>query len=186
MMPASTFATKNALSRSVLTAMMLFWMVKPVAAQDPSQATIKVTPVTTGIYMLEGPGGNIGMSVGDHVFLIDDQIAPMTAKVKAAIATVSSKPVRFILNTHWRFDHTGGNEALAGDGSIIVAHDNPGMLAAMDRVLTHSDARTKIMPGHGPLATRDEVWGTGFMKPEQFVTILYQDAVNARARRRAR
>ena len=60
----------------------------------------------------------------DGVFLIDDQYAPLTDKIKAAIATVSDKPVRFVLNTHWHGDHTGGNENLGQAGALIVAHDN--------------------------------------------------------------
>ncbi|MDQ3673148.1 MAG: MBL fold metallo-hydrolase [Gemmatimonadota bacterium] len=92
---------------------------------DASQVQVKIVPVATGVYMLEGMGGNIGLSVGtDDAFIIDDQYAPMTAKIKAAIATVTSKPVRFVVNTHWHGDHTGGNEAMAGSGALIFAHDN--------------------------------------------------------------
>ena len=100
----------------------------PARAQNPpdmSQVTVKVIPVASGIYMLEGLGGNIGLSVGkDDAFLIDDQYAPLSAKIKAAVATVTPKPVRFVVNTHWHFDHVGGNEALAGSGAIIFAHEN--------------------------------------------------------------
>lgn len=95
------------------------------AQQDMSQVTIKITQVTPGIYMLGGGGGNIGLSVGsDNAFMIDDQYAPLTPKIKAAIATVSAKPVQFLMNTHWHGDHVGGNENMAGEGAIIVAHDN--------------------------------------------------------------
>ena len=71
------------------------------AQPDLSQVQVKVVPVATGVYMLEGGGGNIGLSVGaDDSFIIDDQYAPMTPKVTAAIATVTSKLVRFVVNTH--------------------------------------------------------------------------------------
>lgn len=112
----------------VLTLTILAMLARaPLARgqQDFSNVTIKVTPVRDGIYMLEGAGGNIGLSVGtDDAFIIDDQYAPVTPKVRAAIATVTPRPVRFVLNTHWHGDHTGGNEAMASVGAIIVAHDN--------------------------------------------------------------
>jgi glyoxylase-like metal-dependent hydrolase (beta-lactamase superfamily II) len=92
---------------------------------DPEKANIKATPVAGSVTMLEGAGGNIGVSGGDDgVFVIDDQFAPLAPKIKAAIAQISQKPLRFIFNTHWHGDHTGGNEALAGAGALIVAHDN--------------------------------------------------------------
>jgi glyoxylase-like metal-dependent hydrolase (beta-lactamase superfamily II) len=75
--------------------------------------------------MLTGAGGNIGLSVGeDGVVVVDDQFAPLAPKIKAAIQGITDKPVRFVLNTHWHFDHTGGNLDLAKAGAILVAHDN--------------------------------------------------------------
>jgi cyclase len=286
-----------------------------VGAQNPpdaSQVTVKVVPVATGVYMLEGMGGNIGLSVGkDDAFIIDDQYAPMTPKIKAAVATVTPKPVRFVVNTHWHGDHTGGNEAMAGSGAIIFAHENvrlrmsseqflaafnsrvpasptaalpvitfsetisfyinddtlrtfhvrnahtdgdaivifrkanvvhmgdtyfngmypfidvstggsvPGMIGAANQVLAVTNAATRIIPGHGPLATRadlvryrdmlvtvrqrvgrlvaqrrtlqqvlaakpladmDAQWGKGFLKPEVFLTIVYESLSERRSR----
>jgi cyclase len=273
------------------------------AQPDFAQATVKVVPVATGVYMLEGAGGNIGLSVGkDDAFIIDDQYAPMTAKIKAAVATVTPKPVRFVVNTHWHNDHTGGNEAMAASGAIIFAHENvrrrmtkeqfleafnmrtppsppaalpvitfsdtitfymnddtlhtfhvrnahtdgdalvifrkanvihmgdtffngmypfidvstggslPGMIAAANKALSMGNATTRFIPGHGPLATRadlvryrdmlvtvrqrvgrlvaqrrtlqqviaarplsdlDAHWGKGFLKSDQFLTVVY-------------
>lgn len=95
------------------------------AQQDFSQVKVTVVPVAPGVYMLQGSGGNIGLSVGqDDAFVIDDQYAPLTARIKAAIATVTPKPVRFVVNTHWHGDHTGGNENMANGGAILVAHEN--------------------------------------------------------------
>lgn len=85
---------------------------------------IETVDVASGIYMLVGQGGNIGVSVGeDGVFLIDDQYAPLTDRIKAAVAALSERPVRFVMNTHWHGDHTGGNENLAKTGTVVVAHD---------------------------------------------------------------
>ncbi len=95
------------------------------AQNDFSNVEIETTKVTDGIYMLEGAGGNIGLSVGaDGAFVIDDQFAPLSDKIMAAIAKVTAEPVEFVLNTHWHFDHTGGNEHFGKSGAHIVAHDN--------------------------------------------------------------
>ena len=94
-------------------------------AQDFSRFEVKSQKLTANIYMLTGAGGNLGLSVGeDAVFLVDDQYAPMTEKIRAAIAAITPQPVRFVLNTHWHGDHTGGNENFGKAGSIVVAHEN--------------------------------------------------------------
>ncbi len=93
--------------------------------EDFSKVTIKTTKVAEGVYMLEGAGGNIGVSVGeDGVVVIDDQFGPLTPKIQAAIGAITKKPIKFVLNTHWHGDHVGGNENLATAGAVIVAHDN--------------------------------------------------------------
>ncbi len=90
-----------------------------------SDVDIKTINLGHGIYMLMGKGGNIGVSVGDDgVFMIDDQFAPLTEKIKQAISEITDKPIRFMINTHWHYDHTGGNENLGQDGVVIIAHDN--------------------------------------------------------------
>jgi cyclase len=93
--------------------------------EDFSKVTIKTTKITESIYLLEGAGGNIGVSVGeDGVVVIDDEFAPLTPKIQAAITAITPKPIKFVLNTHWHGDHVGGNENLAAAGAVIVAHDN--------------------------------------------------------------
>ncbi|MEJ7669469.1 MAG: MBL fold metallo-hydrolase [Casimicrobiaceae bacterium] len=218
-------------------------------AQDNfSKVQIKTEKLTSSTYMLTGAGGNLGVSIGaDAVFVIDDQFAPLTPKIKAAIRKLSKKPVKFVLNTHWHLDHTGGNENFGKAGTLIVAHDNvrkrmstaqlieflgmpikaspkralpvvtfttdvtfhlngdevhvfhvanghtdgdaivhfkksnvihlgdiffnklypfidtssggsvDGMIAATDRVLSLANDDTKLIPGHGPLATKDDL-----------------------------
>jgi cyclase len=270
--------------------------------QDYSKVVIKPTKLSATVYMMEGAGGNLGVSAGeDTVFLVDSQFAPLTPKIEAAVKAISPKPVQFLFNTHWHFDHVGGNENLGKTGAIIVAQDNvrkrmstdqfmaafnqsvkaspkvalpivtfaesmsfhlngeridvihvpkahtdgdailhftgsdvlhmgdtffngmypfidtdsggsiDGMIAAADRGLALSTDKTKIIPGHGPLASRadlqayrqmlatvadrirkqvaagkspddiaktgvtkdyDDKWGKGFLKPEQFVSIV--------------
>src|SRR5690348_14458217 len=93
--------------------------------RDLSQVEIKTEKVADGIYMMQGAGGNLGVCVGsDGVLLIDDEFAPLSEKIKAAIAKVSDKPVRFLFNTHDHGDHVGGNENFGKWGAAIVAHDN--------------------------------------------------------------
>ena len=103
---------------------LVFAALPLFAQRDFSKVEIKVTKVAGTVYMLEGSGGNIGVSSGpDGIVIIDDQYAPLAPKIVAALATISDKPIRFILNTHFHGDHTGGNEAL-GKTAPIVAHEN--------------------------------------------------------------
>lgn len=81
--------------------------------------------LSDNLYMLTGKGGNLALSTGtDGLLLIDDDYTDMAEKTRAAIASISSEPVKFVINTHWHFDHTGGNQMLGESGTIIVAHDN--------------------------------------------------------------
>lgn len=98
----------------------------PAAAQrDLSKVEVRTEKVADTVWMLSGAGGNLGVSAGeDAVFLVDDDYAPLTDRVRAAIGAVSAMPVKFVLNTHWHGDHTGGNENLGKSGTLIVAHDN--------------------------------------------------------------
>ena len=95
------------------------------AQQNFDTVQVRSQKVAEGVYMLTGAGGNIGLSIGDDaVFVVDDQYAPLTPKVLAAIAQLTTKPVRFVVNTHWHGDHTGGNEEMGKTGALIVAQDN--------------------------------------------------------------
>lgn len=95
------------------------------AQQDLSKVEIKAEQLAPGVAVLFGVGGNIGVSYGeDGTVLVDDQFAPLTAKIQAAVAALGATPVKFLVNTHWHFDHSGGNENLGKAGAIIMAHDN--------------------------------------------------------------
>lgn len=97
----------------------------PRSAQQGPPPELRTENVADGIYVLVGMGGNIGVSTGeDAVFLVDDQYAPATEQIRQAVAAIGKGDIRFILNTHWHGDHTGGNENFGKAGALIVAHDN--------------------------------------------------------------
>ena len=129
----------------------------PAAAAAQNYDTVQVRTVKAGdgVYMLQGAGGNIGMSAGpDGVILVDDQYAPLTDKIKAAIATVSPGPIRFLLNTHWHFDHTGGNENFGKSGVVIVAHENVRRRMSAEQFMTSfAQAVPKAPSGALPVVT---------------------------------
>jgi glyoxylase-like metal-dependent hydrolase (beta-lactamase superfamily II) len=113
--------------RLAVTAAAILAASVPAAAQYPdfSKVEIKSEVVAPGVAVLFGAGGNIGLSYGeDGSVLIDDQFAPLTDKILAAVAGLGAKPVKYLLNTHWHYDHTGGNENLGKAGVTIFAHEN--------------------------------------------------------------
>lgn len=112
--------------KSILIAAAATALAMPAAAQDPfANVEIKVEKVAPGVAVLVGAGGNIGVSYGDDgIVLIDDQFAGLTDKILAALATLDEGPVRFVFNTHYHHDHTGGNENMGKAGALIMAHHN--------------------------------------------------------------
>ncbi len=100
------------------------------------EVNIEAVKLTEQIYMLKGQGGNIGLFVGeDAVFMIDDQFARLTPKILSAIKKITDKPVTYLINTHWHGDHTGGNENMAKEGALIVAHDNVRKRMSVDQIV---------------------------------------------------
>lgn len=102
-------------------------MARAQQTPDYSKVQIKVTKVSGNIYKLEGQGGNIAASVGeDGIVIVDDQFAPLAEKIQAALKNlgITDKPVRFVINTHYHGDHTGGNVPFTEAGSTVIAQDN--------------------------------------------------------------
>ena len=115
---------------------LICFIVTASLAQDFDAIKIKTIKLSESIYMLEGSGGNIGVCIGeDGTFIIDDQFAPLTEKITAAIEKITPKPVQFLINTHWHFDHTDGNENFGSAGAIIVSHENSRKRMERDEVI---------------------------------------------------
>ncbi len=109
----------------ILLAVLVFGLVAPVSSLFAEDVQVAAVPVTKKIFMITGKGGNIGLFIGeDGTFMIDDQYAPLTDKIIAAIETVGGKYPKFLINTHYHGDHTGGNENIGGKGTLIFSHDN--------------------------------------------------------------
>jgi glyoxylase-like metal-dependent hydrolase (beta-lactamase superfamily II) len=119
--------------------------------QDLSKVEIKVTKVSGNVYMLEGAGGNIAASVGDDgIVIVDDQFAPLADKIRAALKGITDKPLRFIINTHYHFDHTGGNLPL--HDATIIAHDNVRKRLAQSNMLGNGGSMKMEQPAMAPEA----------------------------------
>lgn len=128
----------------------------PATAQDMEDVEIGVESIGGGVHTLTGRGGNIGLVVTeDGAFLIDDQYAPLTDRIVEAVRSVTEQPIKFVLNTHWHGDHTGGNENLAEEqGTLVVAHDNVRERMSSEQVSEFFDRTTPASPdGALPVVT---------------------------------
>ncbi|GAB2508710.1 MBL fold metallo-hydrolase [Lysobacter humi (ex Lee et al. 2017)] len=141
----------------------LRWLVIPLmlaaasaAAQDFSKAQIKATALRGGTHLLTGAGGNIVASVGsDGAWIVDDQYAPMSDKILAALKVLGDRPLRFVINTHWHADHTGGNEAMGKSGAVVMAHHN--VRTRMGTAGTFRGEKRDAAPGGAlPVVTFDD------------------------------
>jgi glyoxylase-like metal-dependent hydrolase (beta-lactamase superfamily II) len=109
----------------LLAASLAFFAFSGLAQRDFSKVEIKAIPVAKNIYMHEGSGGNIGVSVGaDGILIVDDQFAPLAEKIEAALQKLNPGKLKFVLNTHFHGDHTGGNAHFGAKDATIIAHSN--------------------------------------------------------------
>ena len=161
------------MKRAVLTLIALL-STSSALAQQP-EVTIKVEQIAPGVAVLFGQGGNIGLSYGeDGNVLIDDQFAPLTPKILAAVATVDPDPVKFLINTHWHGDHSGGNENLGKAGGVIMAHDNVRVRMASPQ--TRGDRTTPASPKIAlPVVTYDDGLSL-HVNGDEIRTVHVQDA----------
>ena len=127
------------------------------AQTDFSKVQMKATKVAGNVWMLEGAGGNIGVSVGDDgLLIVDDQFAPLADKIRAALKGIADKKLHFILNTHWHGDHTGGN-VVFGPEATIIAHDNVRKRLATEQKSTVFNTTTPPSPKEAlPVITFDQ------------------------------
>ncbi len=140
------------------------------AEPDHADVEIKVQKLSKSVYMLTGSGGNIGLSVGaDGVLMIDDQFAPLSEKIEAAIAELGSDRIRYVLNTHWHGDHTGGNEHF-GAKATIIAHDNVRLRMAAGQEMKFFDRVVEPSPAVAlPVITYEESVSVHFNGDELMV-----------------
>ncbi len=137
------------------------------------EVIIESSDLGSGVYMLKGQGGNIGVFAGeDGVFMIDDQFAPLSEKIKAAVAEISDKPIKFLINTHWHFDHTGGNENFSNSGSVIVAHENVRKRMSTDQLMQTFNREVKASPKVAlPVVTFDQQ--VGFHLNNDYINVMH-------------
>ncbi|SNR16483.1 MBL fold metallo-hydrolase [Tenacibaculum jejuense] len=115
-----------------------FFLLTGVFSSFAQKREVKIEPIkiTENIYMLKGQGGNIGLFVGeDGAFMIDDQFAHLTPKILKAIRDITPKQVKYLINTHWHGDHTGGNQNMSKEGAVIISHKNVRKRMGMESVV---------------------------------------------------
>jgi len=169
--------------RVILGLSFLFFNCAICLQAQQNQPALSMTPVAGPVYMLQGGGGNIGI-VADPagIFMIDSMEEELAAQIRSAIRPLpGGDRVRILVNTHWHGNHVNGNKAF-GPAAIIIAHENVRSLTASDQNLMGGTKKTlpagaKIIPGHGPLAGKDEL--------KAFRQMLYDSADIVRGQMKA-
>src|SRR5262245_21921511 len=148
-----------------------------VTPQQPPrfEMEIKAARLADNLHVLEGGGGNVAAFVWEGgVLLVDDKVAPASPRLKTAVAAISVQPIRFVVNSHWHPDHRGGNEALAGDGSVIVAHENVRRRMSVETFIAVFDRRLPASPPQAlPIVTftRDVTFHLG----DEEISVIHVD-----------
>ncbi len=128
--------------RSLLLVAIFLGSINSASAQDKA-VEFTTFQLSDTVYMLTGSGGNVGISAGeDGLYIIDDQVKPVTTQLLQAIRKISNQPIRFVINTHYHGDHTGGNETIGGAGAVIIAHDNIRKRMTTEQVSTFRQSTT--------------------------------------------
>ncbi len=138
--------------KRLLTAFLLMTLCIASAQRNFDDVEIRSEKVADQIYVLFGAGGNIGLAIGDDAaYLIDDQYAPLSDKIMTVVQEITDKPLKFLVNTHWHGDHTGGNENFANGGTILIAHE-----AVRNRMGSPSERNGNVRPA-SPQAALPEI-----------------------------
>jgi cyclase len=163
------------LMRLIAALVCLIWIAQAQQQPDYDKVEIQAKQISSGFYVLFGAGGNIGVSVGnDGILLVDNQYTPLYGKITAALKRISDRPIRFVVNTHWHGDHIGGNQQMAKNGTVIVAHDNVRTRLINQRSNPNADWRNPPMPdGTLPVVTYKDAMTLHFNDEE--VDILHVD-----------
>jgi glyoxylase-like metal-dependent hydrolase (beta-lactamase superfamily II) len=145
------------LKKRVAVTLLLLTLCSTAWTQDFNKIQVRATSVRGNIHLLQANGGNIVVSSGnDGTLIVDDEYAPMTDKVRAAISALTKLPVKFVINTHWHNDHTGGNEAFGLGGALIIAHENSAKRMASDQVMSLYGPQAAYQPVGQPKSSFDK------------------------------